>query len=97
MEIWNSVSALCCDCDNDAAYWDEILGQGKVWYGVASDDAHSKNIVGNGFVMVKADKDYLIEDVKKLLDKEKSSDGELKFKTYELWQNSKRKLAMLFE
>lgn len=57
MEIWNSLSAICLDCDNDAAYWDEILGQGKVWYGVASDDAHTKNIVGNGFVMVKADKD----------------------------------------
>ena len=42
-------------------------------------------------------KDELGEDTKKLLDKEKSSDVELKFKTYELWQNSKRKLAMLFE
>ena len=57
LEIWNSVSALCCDCDNDAAYWDDLLGQGKVWYGVASDDAHSKNIIGNGWVMVQADKD----------------------------------------
>ena len=33
MEIWNSGSAINCDCDYDAAYWDEILGKGKVIYG----------------------------------------------------------------
>ena len=40
MEIWNSGCALAEDCDADAAYWDELLGQGKVIYGVATDDSH---------------------------------------------------------
>ena len=57
MEIWNSGSAIFGDCDNDAAYWDEILGQGKVWYGVATDDAHSYKELCKGWVMVKAEKD----------------------------------------
>lgn len=57
MEIWNSGSALYGDSDSDAAYWDEILGQGKMWYGVATDDAHSENDLCKGWVMVKADKD----------------------------------------
>ncbi len=57
MEIWNTGSALFGDCDNDAAYWDEILGQGKIWYGVATDDAHSTKDLCKGWVMVKADKD----------------------------------------
>ena len=57
MEVWNSGSAIHCDCDGDAAYWDEILGQGKVWYGVATDDAHSYETLCKGWVMVKADKD----------------------------------------
>lgn len=57
MEIWNSGSAIGSLCDGDAAYWDEILGQGKVWYGVATDDAHSYASLCKGWVMVKADKD----------------------------------------
>lgn len=57
MEVWNSGSALACDCDYDAPYWDEILGQGKVWYGVATDDAHSYEHLCKGWVMVKAEKD----------------------------------------
>ena len=57
MEIWNTSGALNGGRDNDAAYWDEILGQGKVWYGVATDDSHSLNDFGKGWVMVKADKD----------------------------------------
>lgn len=57
MEVWNSGSAINCDCDNDAPYWDEILGQGKVWYGVATDDAHSYSTLCKGWVMVKAEKD----------------------------------------
>ena len=55
MEIWNTGSAI--GGDNDAAYWDEILGQGKVWYGVATDDAHSYNELCKGWVMVNAQKD----------------------------------------
>ena len=56
MEVWNSGGALCGDCDSDAAYWDEILGQGKVWYGVATDDAHTYKELCKGWVMVKAEK-----------------------------------------
>lgn len=55
MEIWNTGSSI--GGDNDAAYWDEILGQGKVCYGVATDDAHSYKEMCKGWVMVKADKD----------------------------------------
>lgn len=54
MEIWNSGCALNCDMDTDAAYWDEILGQGKVLYGVATDDGHAMNEHCNGWVMVRA-------------------------------------------
>ena len=57
MEIWNSSSAINCDCDDDAAYWDEILGQGKRWYGVATDDSHSIEDLCRGWVLVKAEKD----------------------------------------
>lgn len=56
MEIHNSGCALLNDCDDDAAYWDEILGQGKRWYGVATDDAHSIREFCRGWVMVNADK-----------------------------------------
>ncbi|MBE5892567.1 MAG: PHP domain-containing protein [Lachnospiraceae bacterium] len=55
MEIWNSGCALNCDMDTDAAYWDEILGQGKVLYGVATDDGHAMEEHCNGWVMVRAE------------------------------------------
>ena len=57
MEIWNSGCALAEDCDADAAYWDELLGQGKVIYGVATDDSHVFDHLCKGWVMVKANKD----------------------------------------
>ena len=38
MEIWNSGCAMDNYMDTDAAYWDEILGQGICIYGVATDD-----------------------------------------------------------
>lgn len=57
MEIWNSGCALAEDCDADAAYWDELLGQGKIIYGVATDDAHVFDHLCKGWVMVKAEKD----------------------------------------
>ena len=41
--------------------------------------------------------DKLGEENSEFLKKEKSSDVELKFKAYELWQSGKKKLAMLFE
>lgn len=56
MEIYNSGCALDSDCDDDAAYWDEILGQGIRWYGVATDDAHLLHHLCKGWVMVNAEK-----------------------------------------
>jgi len=54
MEIYNAGAALDYDTDLDAPYWDEILGQGKVLYGVAADDGHKLYHYGNGWVMVQA-------------------------------------------
>lgn len=54
MEIWNSSCVLGYDMDRDAAYWDELLGQGKVIYGVATDDGHALRDHCNGWVMVRA-------------------------------------------
>jgi len=55
MEIWNSDSALDFEMDKDAAYWDELLGQGKLIYGVATDDGHQRTVHCNGWVMVRAE------------------------------------------
>lgn len=55
MEIWNTGCAMENDMDRDAAYWDEILGQGKVIYGVATDDGHPMNQHCRGWVMVRAE------------------------------------------
>lgn len=67
MEIYNSGCAIENDCDDDAAYWDEILGQGKRWYGVATDDAHQKAHLCKGWVMVKAEKN--IDSILQALEK----------------------------
>ena len=56
MEVYNSGCDILLDCDNDAAYWDELLGKGIRWYGVATDDAHSVAELCKGWVMVKAEK-----------------------------------------
>ena len=55
MEIWNSGSVLSCDTDNDAAYWDELLGQNIRIYGVATDDDHGIDSCCKGWVMVRAE------------------------------------------
>lgn len=55
MEIWNTGCAFDSDMDTDAPYWDEILGQGKRIYGVATDDGHLMSHYGNGWVMVRAE------------------------------------------
>jgi len=55
MEIWNSGCAQADQMDMDAAYWDEILGQGKKIYGVAVDDGHAKANHCCGWVMVRAE------------------------------------------
>lgn len=55
MEIWNSGCVQEDDMDTDAAYWDEILGQGKLIYGVATDDGHAMKNHCCGWVMVRAE------------------------------------------
>ena len=55
MEIWNSGCVIEDDMDADAAYWDEILGQGKKIYGVATDDGHAMHQHCVGWVMVNAE------------------------------------------
>ena len=55
MEIWNSGSVICNDMDKDAPYWDELLGQGKKIYGVATDDGHAMDQHCHGWVMVRAE------------------------------------------
>lgn len=57
MEIWNSGCAIENHMDTDAAYWDELLEQGKVIYGVATDDGHAMSNHCNGWVMVNAEND----------------------------------------
>ncbi len=63
MEVWNSGCALAHEMDNNAAYWDEILGQGKKLWGVAVDDGHAFGDHCNGWVMVNAE-----NNVKSILD-----------------------------
>lgn len=55
MEIWNSGCVQENEMDQDAAYWDELLGQGIRIYGVATDDGHSMQQHCNGWVMVRAE------------------------------------------
>ena len=55
MEIWNSGCVQEDDMDADAAYWDEILGQGKLIYGVATDDGHAMKNHCCGWVRVRAE------------------------------------------
>ncbi|MBQ7821729.1 MAG: CehA/McbA family metallohydrolase [Clostridia bacterium] len=55
MEIWNSGCAMGNECDMDAAYWDEILAQGKRIWGVAADDGHGMDRHCNGWVRVNAE------------------------------------------
>ncbi|MBO5198621.1 MAG: hypothetical protein J6B85_08910 [Lachnospiraceae bacterium] len=55
MEIWNTGCVQVYDIDKDAAYWDEVLGQGKRIWGVASDDGHKMEQHCGGWVMVRAE------------------------------------------
>jgi len=55
MEIWNSGCAMGNQMDMDAAYWDELLGQGIQIYGVATDDGHGMHNHCNGWVRVNAE------------------------------------------
>ena len=55
MEIWNSGCVIDNDMDKDAAYWDELLGQGIRIFGVATDDGHPIYHHCKGWVMVNAE------------------------------------------
>lgn len=55
MEIWNSGCVIENDMDTDAAYWDELLGQGIRIFGVATDDGHSAHQHCKGWVRVNAE------------------------------------------
>ena len=55
MEIWNTHNVIVNDMDRDAYCWDEILEQGKVVYGVATDDGHRIHHHCKGWVMVQAE------------------------------------------
>ncbi len=55
MEVWNSGCAMDNEMDINAAYWDELLKQGKRIYGVATDDGHKKEHHCKGWVMVNAE------------------------------------------
>ena len=55
MEIWNSGCVMDNDMDTNAAYWDEILIQGKKWFGIATDDGHKPEHHCKGWVRVNAE------------------------------------------
>lgn len=57
MEIWNSGCAIERSMDTNAAYWDEMLGQGHKLWGVAVDDGHEEYHHCKGWVMVNAEND----------------------------------------
>ncbi len=57
MEVFNSICSIDLGRDTDnGIYWDELLGQGRVIWGVASDDGHEQHHFGNGWVRVNAEK-----------------------------------------
>lgn len=66
MEIWNSGCVIECEQDDDAAYWDELLRQGKKIYGVATDDGHAMYQHCMGWVRVNAERnlDSILEALK---------------------------------
>ena len=57
MEIWNSGCAIECGLDTNAAWWDELLMQGKRIFGCATDDGHAMDNHANGWVCVNAEKE----------------------------------------
>ena len=56
MEIWNSTCAVWYEMDTNAAYWNEVIAHGRKWFGVATDDTHSRPELGRGYIMVNAEK-----------------------------------------
>ena len=67
MYILNSGCSIENELDSRAAYWDELLEQGRVIYGVASDDTHHPQQAGRGFVRVRAEKnaDSILDALKR--------------------------------
>jgi len=55
MEIWNSGCVIEDGVDTNAAYWDELLAQGKRIWGVATDDGHQMYQHCKGWVMVNSE------------------------------------------
>ncbi len=55
MEIWNSGCVIEDGVDTNAAYWDELLAQGKRIWGVATDDGHQPYQHCKGWVMVNSE------------------------------------------
>ena len=56
MELWNSGCVIEDGVDVDNGHdWDELLAQGKVIYGVATDDGHAMHQHCNGWVRVNAE------------------------------------------
>lgn len=55
VEIWNTCSSER-DYDINAPYWDDILGQGLMLWGIAVDDAHDARHYCGGWIMVNAEK-----------------------------------------
>lgn len=55
MEIWNSGCVIENGLDMNAAYWDELLAQGKRIFGVATDDGHEMSHHCRGWVRVNAE------------------------------------------
>ena len=67
MEIWNTGCVFDNMLDAHAAYWDELLCHGRKIYGVATDDAHSVQHMGLGYIRVNAEKnvDSILDALKK--------------------------------
>ncbi|MBP3918092.1 MAG: CehA/McbA family metallohydrolase [Clostridia bacterium] len=68
MEIWNTGCVLEKDMDMDAAYWDELLGQGIKINGVATDDGHEMYQHCGGWVYVNAEDNSVSAILKALND-----------------------------
>jgi predicted metal-dependent phosphoesterase TrpH len=54
IEIYNA-SCESKGFHDNLTLWDSLLSLGKLWYGVASDDAHYQNDIGKAWIMVQAD------------------------------------------
>lgn len=67
MEIYNGITESWGFHDNQKL-WDTLLTEGKLIYGIASDDTHRTSDIGRGWIMVYASelqKDTLLQAIKK--------------------------------